>query len=74
MSSVRWINNSRKCLLSVGLLTGANVWCFLDYQQAQMSSVCWIIDMRKCLVFVGLLTINSRKCLLSLRLLTGVND
>ena len=42
MSSVCWILNSRKCvvfialltganLVFIGLLTGANVWCMLDY-------------------------------------------
>ena len=48
MSSVCWLINSRKCLVSVGLLTaveylefvelltGANVSCLLDYEQAQV--------------------------------------
>ena len=64
MSNVCWIINRRKCLVPVGLLTVANVKCFLDYQHAQMSGVCWIIDRPKCLVFVGLLTGANAKCFL----------
>ena len=56
MSRVYWIINSRKCLVPVGLLTGANVYCLLDYYQAQISSVCWISNSRKCLVSLGLVT------------------
>ena len=56
MSSVCWLINSRKCLVSVGLLSVANVECLLAYYQSQMSSVCWLINKRTCLVFLGLLT------------------
>ena len=64
MSSVRWNMNWRKSPVFVGLLTVANLKCFLDYQQAQMSGVCWIIARPKCLVFVGLLTGANAKCFL----------
>ena len=85
MSSVCWIINRRKCLFFLGLLTGANVKCLLDNQQAQMSLV-FVIGLLPCanvLVFVGLLKrrqmssvywiINRRKCLVFIGLLSGAN-
>ena len=56
MSGFSWIINRRKYLVFVGVSTGANFWCLLDYYHVQMSSVCWIINRRKFLVFFGLLT------------------
>ena len=64
MSRVYWIINRRKCLVYVGLLTGANVLCLLDYLHAQMSTLCWLINSRKCLVFVGLYTGANVLCYL----------
>ena len=54
MSGVSWIINRRKYLVFVGLSTGANFWCLLDYYHVQMFSVCWIFNRPKVLVFVRL--------------------
>ena len=64
MSSVCWLINRRKYLVFVGLSTGSNFWCLLDYYHVQMFIVCWIISRRKCLVLVGLTTDENFSCLL----------